>query len=88
MKLKESFVLTQMGDEYAAVPVGDQASEFRGIIRLNETGKDIWDGLADGLTREQIACRLVEEYNGVDETSALEATDRIIRTLKEAGILE
>ena len=88
MKIKEGFVMTEVAGETMVVPVGDAASILHGIIRLNNTGRDIWKGFAEGLSEEQIAERLVEEYEGVDLAIAQSGIRKMIEQLRAAGILE
>ena len=87
MKIKHEMILAEVGDEYVAVTVGSDQKEFRGIVRLNETGKVIWEGISKGLNAEEIAAQLMEQYE-VDEATAARSVDRIIRQLTEAGIVE
>ena len=88
MKLNNELAFMEFGDSYIAVPVGKTDNDFRGVIQLNETAKDICKGLFEGLNREQIAKKLVTEYSGVDEQSALAAVDNIVAELKKRGLVE
>ena len=88
MKVKDGFVLTEVGDDIVAVPTGDAGEEFHGIIRLNDTAAFIWRGVSEGLTAEQIAERMCSEYDGVDIDTALDCTRTMIEKLKSDGIME
>ncbi|MCC8081411.1 MAG: PqqD family protein [Lachnospiraceae bacterium] len=37
-----------------AVATGKASREFHGMVKLNETGKTIWEGVADGRTMDEI----------------------------------
>lgn len=89
MKLKHSFLITELGEEIVAVPVGEEGSDggFRGIVRLNETAAVVWRGLIDGLNEQQIAEQFVREYD-VDMETALAAVQKIVAQNREAGFLE
>ena len=87
MKLKEGFILTEIGGEYVAVPSQGGAGSFHGIVKLNESGKDIWQGLEEGLSEEKIADRLVELYENLDRNKALNAVKSVIEELKTEGLL-
>ncbi|MBO4854743.1 MAG: PqqD family protein [Oscillospiraceae bacterium] len=87
MKLKAGWMLTELSDEYIAVPTGESAEGFRGIVRLNETGKDVFQGLLDGLTEAQIAEKLLERYDGIDRQGAEMAVKRVVDLLKKEGLL-
>lgn len=88
MKIKEGFVLTDVGDSKIAVAVGETAKEFKGIVRLNETGAFIWNCISEGLNKEEVAEKLVNEYEGVDFTTALESVEEMIEKLKKDKIIE
>ena len=87
MKIKEGWVLTELGGEYIAVPTQESSKDFCGIIRLNETGKDIWEGFVEGLSETEIALRLVETYDGVDQDRARKAVQDVAEKLKTEGVL-
>ena len=53
MKLRKDYVMQQLMDEYLVIPVGEAGREFRGTIRMNETGKFIWDAIGRGRTRRK-----------------------------------
>ena len=60
MKVIIDMVVAEMGEDYMAVPVGENADAFHGVIRFNETGKMIWQGIADGLDDDQIAEKILK----------------------------
>lgn len=88
MKLKTELVIAEIGDGYAAIPIVGSATDFRGVIQLNETAKDICEGLSEGLSREQIADKLLKEYDGVDAEAALAAIDKVVTELGSKGLIE
>lgn len=87
MKLNRKYVLVETGGEYMAVPVEDTGNGIRGIVRLNETGKIIWDGVAAGWEKAAIVSELLARYE-VDEESAAEAVEGLLRQMIAAGIAE
>lgn len=62
MKLKYEFTVMDMGDETVAVPVGDNAGEFHGMIRLNSTGAEILELLREDTTPPAVHKILMERY--------------------------
>lgn len=88
MKLNEGWVLTKLQDEYVAVPIDANACEFSGVVRLNESGRDIWEGLAQGLTEDAIARLIVQKYDGVDLEGALRDVREVTDKLVSEGILK
>ena len=54
MKIKDGFMLRKVGGQNVVVAVGKASLEFNGIIRLNETGKFLWEQLKADITEEQL----------------------------------
>lgn len=86
MKLKEGWVLTEMDGEYVAVPTKESAEKFSGVVRLNETAKDIWQGLAEGLDEAGLEKKLLSLYEATPE-QAKKAVQNVIAALKAEGLL-
>ena len=58
MKIKGEFILREMAGDKILVPVGQTALEFNGIIILQPVAALIWEGLLEGLSKEQFANRM------------------------------
>ena len=43
MKIKNGFVVREIAGECVVVALGEASKVFNGIIKLNETGKIIWN---------------------------------------------
>lgn len=90
MKTKEGFVIRKVAGEYVAVATGEASREFQGMIKLNETGKIIWEGLADGWTEEQIVESLAEKFGAKsqeDHRVIADDVNAMIREMADAGLL-
>jgi phage tail sheath gpL-like len=87
MKVKQGFVLRDVAEQTMVVATGDASRDFHGMIKLNATGKLIWEGVAAGKTAEQIANDLVAEYDVAPEV-ALQDTQAIITQMQENGFVE
>ena len=87
MKLKNTYTLTELADDYIAVPLDNEES-FRGVIKLNASGAEVFQGLIEGQTEEQLAKRLTKKYPGLDSESAEKAVATVLDSLKQAGLLE
>lgn len=86
MRIKKGFVLRRVAGQAMVIATGEASRDFHGMVKLNETGCDIWQGLTDGLDEEQIVDRLVEKYE-VDREKAAADTAMIIGCMKAAGFL-
>ena len=87
MKLKNRFEIVDMGDVFVAVPVDDNADKLHGVVKLNQTGVEIFDLLKSGVTEDQIVSSIVTRYE--DDRSIIQVyVKKFIDTLLEAGIIE
>ena len=89
MKIKEGFVLEEVGGTYLAVAVGAMAGSFNGMVRLNGTGAFLWNLLSEGeKTREELVKELVKTYDDVTEKDVLPGVIAFEEKLRNAGIIE
>ena len=86
MKIKEGFVLRQIGGNHIVVPIGSQTIDFRCIITLNETGAFLWQQLQQERTAEDLVAALLAEYE-VGEDVARADVDKFIVSLTESELL-
>ena len=56
------------------------------MIKLNASGKVIWLGLQEGLSAEEIAKRLQEQFD-VDFEKALQDTYTFLQQMEDKGFL-
>lgn len=87
MKIKRGFIVKEIAGQYVVIALGAASKIFNGIIKLNDSGKFIWDKLAVGADKDDIVNALLEEYD-VDRTVAEADVDKFIDELKGANILE
>ena len=87
MRLKYEFTMMDMGGEIAAVPTGDNAQEFHGILKINDVAQDILEQLKEDTTPGKVHEYLKEKYSdSTDEEIAEILVDFLNRLLKE-GLL-
>ena len=87
MKIKEGFVLRDVAGQAVAIAVGEASKTFHGMINLNSTGKVIWQGVEKGLSVDEIADKLVEQFEVDHETAKCDA-QKIIQKMQDAGVIE
>ena len=87
MKIKQGFVVREIAGQYVVVALGKASKVFNGIIKLNDSGKFIWDMLVKGCEKQEIVDALLGEYD-VDESIAEADVEKFINELKGANILE
>lgn len=86
MRLKYSFEMMKLDDQIVAVPVGDKASEFHGVIKLNETAAAILELLKEETVEEAIIKALENEYE-VDRDTLTKDVYNILTEFKDKGML-
>ena len=87
MKIKEGFLLRQVGGNNVIVPVGAQSVDFRCIITLNELGAFLWQKLTADCTVEDLVNAVLAEY---DATADIVTPDveRFVASLREKNLLD
>ena len=86
MKIKEGFVLRDIGNQTVVVATGEASQDFYGMIKLNQSGKIIWEGISDGLSEELIISKLLDKYD-VDKNKAEFDVRQMIDKMDKAGFL-
>ena len=87
MKIKNGFAKREIAGSYIVVPVGKEASEFNGMITLNESGSFFWDCLQNDTTFDGAIEKITSEYD-VEKTRAEEDLKKFITMLKETNLLD
>ena len=87
MKLKHSFVLTELIGDYVAVSM-DSSSDFHGVVKLNASGAEVFRALSDGLNEEQCVDRLMDKFSGLNRETAQAAVNIVLKELRDNGLLE
>ena len=87
MKIKKGFVVREVGGENIAVPVGETAREFRGMVKLNSTALFLWNFFKSDKTFDEAVSALTEEYD-VSRDDAEEGVRSFIKIAGENGFFE
>lgn len=87
MKIKKGFIKRKILQDFVVVPTGKANKDKRVIIRLNQTGSDIWECVASGKTVEQTAEFLNRKYD-VTVEKALVSVNSFVGVLKKENLLE
>lgn len=87
MKIKDGFVVREIAGQTIVVALGAATRDFNGMIKLNETGRTIWELISQGKEREEIIEYFLSEYD-IDRASVEKDVDTFINTLQGANILE
>ena len=87
MKAKYHFEMMELDDGLVAVPVGDGAEKFHGVLKVNETAASILKLLAADTTEKEIVNALLQEYSGQKEQIE-EYVHAFVEKMKSEGIVE
>ena len=87
MQLKKNFTLTGLAGEYVAVPVGN-VEDFHGIVRLNESGAEVFRAMQEGLDEDEIIRQLMDQYKDLDNETARKAVSIVVEKLSAAGLID
>ena len=85
MKIKEGFVLRTVAGETVALPTGGVVN-LDMMITLNDTGRFLWEHLAEDTTEEALVEALLGEYD-VDRATAEKSVATFVARLKELDFL-
>lgn len=87
MKLKYAFENIDMGEEIVAVPVGKNAEQLQGVLKLNREGWEIVELLKDDVTEQEIIDLLTSKYDTRPEL-LMEYVRKVIGVLQAEGLVE
>ncbi|MBQ7352806.1 MAG: PqqD family protein [Clostridia bacterium] len=88
MKIRNGFILRDVGGKTFVVAIGELSKKFNGMITLNETGKFIWEQLQNDTTEAEIVDKMLSRYEDVDKAIVESDVSNFIDKLKNDGILE
>lgn len=87
MKLKYSFVIHEIGNKPVAIAVGNDSDRFNGMIKLNNTGKYVFENMKEDTSVEKLADGLTETFD-ISREQALSDLKEFIAYLSENGLIE
>lgn len=87
MKIKSGYKLRKMCGSSIVVAVGKTATDFNGMVTLNESGELLWERLSQGADEADLVKLLTDEY-GIDNATAADDVSEFISKIKGAGFLE
>ena len=88
MKTKKGFKLRNVCGENVIVADGIENIDFSKIISMNESAAYLWNKIGDtDFNVDKLVALLLDEYE-VDETTARNDAEQLIKKWLEAGIIE
>ena len=86
MKIKGELLIREVAGEIIAIPVGETALRFNGMICLNEVSAHIWKGLQEETSKEKILNSILQEFDVSMEEASTDLED-FLHQLKENDLL-
>ena len=86
MRILDGFCIREVMDEMIAIPTGEAAKQFSGIISLNPVSRFLFERLASEQTEESLVAALLEEYEVDARTAAADVAEFLAR-LREYHLL-
>lgn len=87
MKIKEGFIIREVGGEHIVVPIGENGKHFHGMIKLNESGAFLWRFFAQEHSEADAVAALTGEYD-VDEATAKKDVAAFCEMLNDPRFIE
>ncbi|MBO5852551.1 MAG: PqqD family protein [Clostridia bacterium] len=87
MKLKETFVLKQIGNETVAVYVNKDTADLRHAVSLKGSSKIIFEALMSEVSKDELEAILISNY-GITKQQAKEDVASFLQLLKNYNLLE
>lgn len=87
MKLNGTFHLRQIGDDVVAVPTGETALHFNGMVMLNTVSRLLWERLEQGCTAADLTAAVMAEFEVTEAEATADIAD-FLSALRSAGFLE
>ncbi len=87
MKVRDGFVLREVGGQPVVVSVGPASQVFNGMIKLNGTGAFLFEKMQDETTEDALVEALMEKYD-VEEELARNDVKNFVDTFRKARIIE
>ena len=87
MKLCGEFVVRQVMDNTVAIPVGQTALQFNGMIMLNDVSKVIWSCLENQTNPDRITAAVTDAFAVTEEEARADILE-FLDKLRQIQLLE
>ncbi len=88
MKIKDGFVLRDIAGDTVVIATGEISKTFHGMIKLNSTGKEIWEILSAGDVSEEYVINTMAEKHGAKPEEISDGVKEFIGKIRDAGLFE
>lgn len=82
----KEFEIVNIAEDYLAIPVGEQATAFHGVVALSEAAAFLLRKLDEPQTAENLVDMLLSEYE-VDRATAEKDVESILKTFLDLRLI-
>ena len=87
MKLKYNFVIREIDDTPIAVAVGDDSKFFNGVVKLNSSGRVIFEMInGNDVTLDDIVSNLIDKFD-IDKDMAEKSAKLFLDELRKSDLV-
>ncbi len=87
MKVKDGFVLRDVGGKTVVLATGAAAISFNGMITLSGAGKFLWENMEKDCSEDDLVAALLKTYD-VHEDVARKDVHAFVATMRENRLLD
>lgn len=87
LKVREGFIVREILDEHMLIGVGSDAYTPNCLMSLSETAAFMWDLMTDGIEKEELIRRVLQEYDA-PESLVRRDLDVFLNELHAQNLLE
>lgn len=88
MKIKEGYIMREVAGNNIIIPLGEERTQFNGVMTLSGSGAFLWKKLEGGVSDEnELVAAVLEEYE-IDESTAKSDVHNFVEAVKEKGLME
>lgn len=87
MKVRDGFILREVGGQPVVVAVGGASQYFNGMVKLNASGVFLFEQLMEDKTEDDLVKAMTEKYE-VDKETARKDVQSFVETLAKPGIIK
>ena len=83
----KAFLLRNVAGSWVVVPAGKAALDFPGMLTLNESGRFLWEQLAEEQTVQSLVDALVSRYEVTAQQAAVDVEKFLQPLLKVQAVI-
>ena len=88
MKLKYEFEYVEIDDEIMCVPIGENANQFHGMIKINDVSKEMLEIINECNNPNEVLDKMLQRHPEENKDELGNYLCEFLNTLIKEGILE